>query len=155
MRPDGRAQIGVGVVGLDRQEVLDRTRLPNSRCSAGKNQPAFGVYDQRPVVGDELGKQADEEQDAENPQRPQPASVRAKDRDAAAGQRRHQRASKSMRGINNGEHDVAHHLQHQTEQREHVQRRKDHRIIAPDRRVEAEQPEPVEREHDLDQQTPS
>jgi hypothetical protein len=42
---------------------------------------------QRAVVGDEFGEQAQSEQDHEQPERPVPASVLAKDREPAVGDR--------------------------------------------------------------------
>ena len=47
---------------------------------------------------------------------------------------------------------VADQLQHQADQREHVERAEHDRVVAVDRGLESEQAQPVEREDDLDQQ---
>src|SRR5690554_3167324 len=48
--------------------------------------------------------------------------------------------------------EIAHQVQHQPEQREHEQGAEDHRIVAVDDSLVAKQPQPVQRENDLDQQ---
>ncbi len=62
------------------------------------------------------------------------------------------RVSKSIRGSIHGVGEVGDQVHHQPEQREDVERREHHRIVAVEHRLEAEQPQPVEREDRLDQQ---
>ena len=54
--------------------------------------------------------------------------------------------------IDPGVGEVGDQVHHQPDQREDVERREHHRIVAVEHALEAEQPEPVEREDRLDQQ---
>src|SRR3546814_8528969 len=54
--------------------------------------------------------------------------------------------------IDNGIHDVADDVHQQAQQGEEVERAEHHRVVAVERRLEAEQPQPVQREDHLDEQ---
>src|SRR3546814_933642 len=54
--------------------------------------------------------------------------------------------------IDNGIHDVADDVHQQAQQGEEVERAEHHRVVAVERRLEAEQPQPVQRADHLDEQ---
>ena len=153
MRVDRLLHFGIGVVGLGRQEVGAERVL--AVVLQHRHIPvAIEADQQRAVVGDELGEQADAEQDREDPERPVAAPVLPEDREPAAGERRElqpPRLEVDAR-IDHGVEHVADDLHQQAEQGEDVERAEHHRIVALDRRLEAEQAEAVEREDDLHQQ---
>ena len=99
MRADRLRHVGVGVIGLGGQEIGAERIL--AVILQDRNEPVPVETDQqRPVVRDELGEEAEQEQREEHPHRPVAAAVLAEDGQAASRQRRkrHRRASKSMRG---------------------------------------------------------
>ena len=88
---DERRDLGVAVVGIGLQEAAElRFRIVHQHRHVERPVVA---HQQRPVVGDELGEEAYEQQRAEDQERPVPAPVGAKVVQASSVERRHARGS--------------------------------------------------------------
>src|SRR5216683_291988 len=73
MLPDVPAQIGIAIVGR-RRELAAESRLGIVREDGKVKMPVIGD-DQRTIVGDEFGAEAQEHQREKDPERPEPALV--------------------------------------------------------------------------------
>jgi hypothetical protein len=84
---DQLLQIGIAIIGGGLEIAAERgLRIADE---GRKIQMPVEFDEERPIVGDQFGKQRDEEQNEKNPQRPVAAAVRFEVLPAAAIERRH------------------------------------------------------------------
>src|SRR5215467_14323203 len=132
--------------------------VPSQLPREGRDVKAAVVAnEQRPVVGDQFGAEAQQKQDQENPERPEAAPVLAEVAEPAAREGADGRNGLDLPGrevdarVDSDVGQVADQVQEQADQRVDVERPEHDRVVSVDRRFEAEQPKPVEGEDDLDQ----